>query len=327
MSFFKKKRLVIATIVYWFLLVYIIAALVWWFIALQQQSRQMTNLKMHQLRPDDPTYQVKAHQINFEENRKTAQYIGEGVTFLVFFLTGAIFVYFPVRRQIKLQLQQQNFMMAVTHELKTPIAVVRLNLETLQKYRLDENKQQKIIQSSLQESSRLDTLANNILLAAQLDAGAYRLSKDELDFSALTLSAANDFRNRFPERKWQIYIEPRLSLHGDDRLLQMLVNNLIENAIKYSSKEAPLTVELGKEKMNVVLKVKDQGGGIAARERKKIFEKFYRIGNEGTRTAPGTGLGLYLCKRIAKDHKAHILVSDNSPAGSIFTVVFQEQIF
>jgi two-component system, OmpR family, sensor histidine kinase CiaH len=322
MSFFKKKRLVVATIIYWFLLVYIIVALVWWFIALQQQNRQMTNLKLHQLRLDDPYYIAKADQIYFEENRKTAQYIGEGATFLVLFLTGAIFVYFPVRRQIKLQQQQQNFMMAVTHELKTPIAVIRLNLETLQKYKLDEQKQQKIIQSSLQETSRLDTLANNILVSAQLDGGAYNLSKDELNFSALTLSAANDFRSRFPERIWQINIEPELSVLGDDRLLQMLVNNLIENAVKYSLKEAPITIELRKEKIYIVLRVKDQGQGIATQERKKIFGKFYRIGNEGTRTAPGTGLGLYLCKKIANDHKAHILVSNNSPAGSIFTVVF-----
>jgi two-component system, OmpR family, sensor histidine kinase CiaH len=322
MSFFKKKRLVIATLIYWFLLVYIIVALVWWFIALQQQNRQMANLKMQQLRLDDPSYMTRVDQIYLEENRKTAQYVGEGATFLVLFLTGAIFVYFPVRRQIKLQQQQQNFMMAVTHELKTPIAVVRLDLETLQKYKLDEQKQQKIIQSSLQETNRLDTLANNILVSAQLDGGAYNLSKDELNFSALTYSAANDYRNRFPERRWLINIEPHLSVLGDDRLLQMLVNNLIENAVKYSSKEAPITIDLKKEKIHIILKVKDQGQGIAGNERKKIFGKFYRIGNEGTRTTPGTGLGLYLCKKIATDHKAQILVSDNSPAGSIFTVVF-----
>ena len=321
MSVLKKNRLVIATIVYWFLLVYIIVAVIWWFIALQQQNSQFTRLKMQQLRLDDPDYSAKAGQIKLEENRKTAQYVGEGATFLLLFLTGAVFVYFPVRRQIKLQQQQQNFMMAVTHELKTPIAVARLNMETLQKYKLDDQKQQKIILSSLQETDRLDTLANNILVSAQLDGGDYKLSKEELDFSSLTISAATDFRNRFPERKWEITIEPDLSVLGDTRLLQMMVNNLIENAVKYSLKESPIALDLRKEKMQIVLRVKDEGSGISIHERKKIFEKFYRIGNEGTRRAPGTGLGLYLCKKIATDHKAHITVSDNSPTGSIFTVI------
>jgi TM2 domain-containing membrane protein YozV len=96
MSFFKKKRLVIATLIYWFLLVYIIVALVWWFIALLQQNRQMANLKIQQLLLDDPSYMTRVDQIYREENRKTAQYVGEGATFLLLFLTGAIFVYFPV---------------------------------------------------------------------------------------------------------------------------------------------------------------------------------------------------------------------------------------
>ena len=322
MSLFKKRRLAIATTVYWVLLVYIIAGLVWWFIALQTQSRQMTSYELQELKMDDPRYEVKLNNILAEQQRKTAQYIGEGSTFLLLILVGALFVYREVRRQIRLQLQQQNFMMAVTHELKTPIAVTKLNLETLQKHKLDESKQQKIIQSALQETSRLDTLANNILIASQLEGGEYSPVKEELDLSTIVGRIFQDLRHRFPERKWQDLIEPDCKVSGDPLLLQMLVNNLAENALKYSPKEGLITIALKKEGNRIILSVKDEGPGIPDNEKKKIFNKFYRTGPEKTRSTQGTGLGLYLCRRIAADHRATIKVSDNSPIGSIFTVAF-----
>jgi two-component system sensor histidine kinase CiaH len=322
MSLFKRKRLVLATTVYWLLLAYIISLLVWWFIALQRQNRHMSMFRLQELKMDDPGYEAKLNTIRLDEDRQAAAFIGEGSTFLLVILVGAIFVYREVRRQIRLQLQQQNFMMAVTHELKTPIAVTKLNLETLQKHRLDEEKQQKIIRAALQETARLDTLANNILVASQMEGGGYIQSKEKLDFSALVQSTMEDFKLRFPERKWQIGIGPGLDILGDPQLLRMLINNLAENAIKYSPKEGVITVTLKGEGLHIILSVKDEGHGISDTEKKKIFSKFYRIGNEKTRSAQGTGLGLYLCRKIAHYHKASIRVSDNSPAGSIFMVVF-----
>jgi two-component system sensor histidine kinase CiaH len=324
MSLFKRKRLAFATTVYWLLLAYIISLLVWWFIALQTQNRQMTWYRMQELKMDDPRYEARLNAIRLDEDRRTAQFIGEGSTFLLVILVGAIFVYREVRRQIRQQLQQQNFMMAVTHELKTPIAVTKLNLETLQKHRLDEQKQQKIIRAALQETARLDALANNILVASQMEAGGYIQSKEKLDLSALLLRTMEDFKHRFPERKWEIAILPDLEILGDPQLLQMLINNLAENAIKYSPKEGLITVTLKKEGAHTILSVRDEGHGIKDHEKKKIFSKFYRIGNEKTRSAQGTGLGLYLCRKIVHDHKASIRVSDNSPGGSVFTVVFYE---
>jgi two-component system, OmpR family, sensor histidine kinase CiaH len=322
MNLFRKKRLAIATTVYWVLLAYIITGLGYWYIALQKQSRQMTAYELQELKMDDPAYESRLSAINAEADLKTAQYIGEGSTFLLLILVGAIFVYREVRRQIRLQLQQQNFMMAVTHELKTPIAVTKLNLETLQKHRLDEQRQQKIIQVALQETGRLDTLANNILIASQLEGGGYTRSKEELDLSTLVQRIVQDLRHRYPDRKWEDAIEPDCTLSGDPLLLQMLVSNLAENAIKYSPKAGLITITLRKEKGHILLQVKDEGLGIPDDEKKKIFDKFYRTGQEKTRSAQGTGLGLYLCRKIALDHKATIKVTDNSPVGSIFTVSF-----
>lgn len=319
MTMLKKKRLVIITILYWVLLVYIVAALIWWFIALEKQNFQMTDLKMTGLRLDDPYFTAKAKEITDEKDRKTAQYIGEGGFFLALIVIGAVFMYRAVRRQFTLQVQQENFMMAITHELKTPIAIAKLNLETLLKHQLDEVKRQKLIGMTLQETERLNSLASNILVSAQLEGGR-RSAREELDLSNLANNTVQGFVNRFPDRSWNVTISEGIELLGDPLLLQIMMNNLIENAIKYSPVKTPVGFSLTTEEDKVVMNVADQGPGIPPAERKKIFEKFYRIGSEQTRTAKGTGLGLYLCRKIAKDHHATVSIGENHPQGTVFTV-------
>lgn len=323
MSILRKKRLQVATIVYWVLLVYIIAALIWWFIALQQQNHQMTVFKRDELVLADPNYLQKSKEITEEEKRKRAQYIGEGSFFLFLILLGAGFVYRAVRRQLKMTLQQQNFMMAITHELKTPIAIAKLNLETMQKHKLEEARQQKLIQSTLEEANRLNILTNNILISSQLEAGGYILAEEELDFSLLAQTCVQDFRRRFPEQQITSAIADDVDISGDPLLLQILVNNLLENAVKYSPKQKPIDISLSNEQGKIILKVSDQGIGVPDKEKMKIFERFYRIGNEDVRKTKGTGLGLYLCKKIAEDHNADIRVTNNHPSGSIFAVYFR----
>ena len=103
----------------------------------------------------------------------------------------------------------------------------------------------------------------------------------------------------------------------------MMINNLLENAVKYSPKETVILAILKKEGAEVRLQIIDEGPEIPDEEKKKIFSKFYRIGNEATRKTQGTGLGLYLCSKIASDHNADILVTNNTQHGSNFTVIFK----
>jgi K+-sensing histidine kinase KdpD len=323
MSFFKTQKLAVASLVYWFLLVYMVAALLFWFIALERQNEDIANIRLNALQRDDPTYFTKAVKIEEKKRRKTTQYILEGSAFLALIVVGAAFVFRVTRRQIKLSQQQQNFMMAITHELKTPIAVTQLNLETLQKRKLDEGQQQKLITNTLQEANRLNTLCNNILLASQLDAGAYTANKQEINFTDMVEGCVDDFKNRFPGRTIKENIAEGMYLNGETLLLQMLVNNLIENALKYSPKESVVTVSVFEENNRIKFRVSDQGHSIPNDEKKKIFDKFYRIGNENTRKTKGTGLGLYLCKKIAESHNGYISVTDNQPGGSNFTASFR----
>ncbi|HEX8316589.1 MAG TPA: ATP-binding protein [Flavisolibacter sp.] len=317
-----RRKLQVATIVYWILLLYIIAALVWWSFSLLQQNREIHELKKAAVSTSSPDYSHQLAKINEQQQRGVYKYIGEAGAVLLLIFVGAVFIYRSVRRQFKLQQQQQNFVMAITHELKTPIAVSRLNLETLQKHQLEEEKRKKLIQTTLQETLRLDTLINNILISSQLEGNAYRLSKEELDFSNLIRDVLKDFAARYPHRNVHCSIQEDVELEGDAMLLKLLLSNLLENANKYSPREKAIHLLLLKTENGSCLEVADEGSGIPEEERKAVFEKFYRIGNEQTRKTQGTGLGLYICRKIVKDHGGEILIKDNLPAGSKFIVQF-----
>lgn len=313
-------------IIYWFLLAYVLAALIWWYIALSRQNNDMVSLKIQEIKKDDPRYLEKYEKIQDEKRRKTAQYIGEGSIFLLLITAGAIFVYRAANRQLKTSRQQQNFMMAITHELKTPIAVTKLNLETMQKRKLDETQQQKLLQNTLQEANRMNALCNNMLLSSQIEAGGYRMTNEEIDISELAKGCVNDFRTRFPLRTIESNIAEEIFVIGDNLLIEMAINNLIDNALKYSSKENKVQVELNKPNESVELMVKDEGPGISDSEKKHVFEKFYRVGNEATKRAKGTGLGLYLAKRIVMAHKGKIFITNNQPAGAVFTIQLRQAV-
>lgn len=322
---FRKRRLAVVTAVYWILLLYIIAALVWWFIELERQNRDMAELKTASLTSGTGAYVSELEKIRDEKRRHTTQYFMEGITFLALIMLGAGYVYRALRRQIKLQQQQQNFMMAVTHELKTPIAIAKLNLETLQKHQLEKEKVDKLIGMTLQETNRLGHLANNILVSSQLEGGRYQISKEEMDLSEFFESTIRDFRARFPDRQWTQNIAPEIDIYGDPLLISILINNLLENAYKYSPKHSTIHLKLQGDHHSATLEVLDEGPGIPDQEKKNIFQQFYRIGNEETRSAKGTGLGLHLCKKIAEDHHARIYVKDNHPKGSNFIIRFRRQ--
>ena len=323
-SIYKTKRLRFIFILYWFLLLYIIAALVWWFIALNKQNHQMADFEINELKKDHPAYINQVEKILDKEKRKTASYIGEGSVFLLMIGAGAFVIFRAVRKQFRQGQQQQQLMMAITHELKTPIAVTKLNLETLQKRKLDETQQQRLLQNTIQEANRLNDLCNNILLSSQIETGGYSITSEEINFSELVKNCVGDFITRFPKRDINSNIADEIFLQGDHLMLQMGINNLIDNALKYSAKDAAVIISLEEKDNEILLSVADEGKGIDASEKKKIFDKYYRIGNKATKEAKGTGLGLYLTKKIIQQHKASIFLKDNIPSGSIFVITFKQ---
>ena len=307
---------------FWILLTYVVAALIWWFISLERQNAQMTTLQLQQLKKDDPAYSTRTKEIQQLKKRGTTKYVAEGITFLALILTGAFFVYRSIRKQIEYAALQQNFMMAITHELKTPIATTRLSLETVLRRKLDEVQQQKLLLSALSETNRLNILTNNILLASQMEEKDFQRDHEEINLADIVETVVSDYKNRFPGRTIESTIEKDTIIEGDELLLQIALSNLIDNALKYTPKSSPVYIDLSEEPDTIELKVTDLGPGIPDMEKKRIFEKFYRSGNEATRKAKGTGLGLYLTQKIIHDHNGDIFVMDNTPHGSIFVIQF-----
>jgi two-component system, OmpR family, sensor histidine kinase CiaH len=316
----KPKKIQSIFFIYWILLAYIIAALIFWFITLNNQNIQMSELRKQGFFKNTATYTTEIEKIEGDKQRKVKQYAGEGTTFLLVILAGALFFYKAIKRQLRLSQEQQNFMMAITHELKTPIAVAKLNLETIQKRKLDEVQQQRLLHNTLQETNRLDALCNNLLISSQIEAGGYHLEKNELDFTLLVHSCADDFISRYPQRMLEKNIEKEIYINGDALLIQIAINNLLENALKYSPKELPVRIQLSLNDAVAELQVIDNGPGIKDEEKINVFKKFYRLGNEATKRARGTGLGLYLTRKIVSNHGGNIFIQNNKQGGSIFTI-------
>lgn len=310
-----KRRFGRISAVYWLLTAYMVAALVWWFIELMQLNEQL-----HAFRVGPAATPTPAAVAAEERRRNIVQYIGEGSMFLLLTLVGAAFVHRAARRRIRLDEQQRNFMMAVTHELKTPIAVIRLNLETLGRHALDEKTRSGLLADNLREADRLEDLCDKILLSSRYDAGGVRMARETLDLSALARETLGECMQRHPGRQFHSDITDGIRTTGDRLLLRLAMNNLLENAVRYSPAETCVHLSLQDGPDGSQIRVRDEGVGIPDHEKPRLFRKFHRIGKEDTRRTKGTGLGLYLTRRIAADHGGSVRVEDNHPRGSTFII-------
>jgi signal transduction histidine kinase len=316
----RKRRFALITLVYWFLLAYLVAALAWWYIELRQQNQEMYAFKKDLLRKDMPGYDLMMDRITSERKRNDAQYAGEGLMFLVLTLLGAVFVYRAARRQIRFDMMQENFLMAVTHELKTPISILRLNLETMLKFPLEEPDRRRMMQQGVMETERLNELCENILLSSRLESASQVIEHQSVDLNALIHEAADTYHQRMPSRRIIMEGNETEKISGDPLLLRLCLYNLIDNAIKYSPADTAVILQTATTLSGIRITVADEGPGIPDTEKEKIFGRFYRAGSERTRKTKGTGLGLYLSKKIAQAHGGTLRVKDNRPQGSIFVM-------
>lgn len=311
--------------VYLLLFAYIIAALIFWGMTLEKQNQHIYGLESLILQKtidsaQHPSlYRIRMDDLDHKHGMRVKQYLGEGGTFLLVILIGAGVVWTSFRRSVRLSRQQNNFMLSVTHELKSPLAAMKLNLQTLQKHNLDTEKRDMLIERCVNEANRLNDLCNNILFVSQIEGRQYVPSKEKFNLSELVEDSVSSYAARYPQR-FEEDIVPGAKINGDRIMLQMAINNLLENAIKYAP-DKPIVVKLELHAHTILLQIIDEGPGIREEEKKKVFNKFYRVGNENSRKAKGTGLGLYLTRKIVGQHKGKIAVKDNKPSGSIFEVI------
>lgn len=251
---------------------------------------------------------------------KTWMIAGEGLIFFLLLAFGFYQLKKNVAKELRLAKKEKQFLLSVTHELKTPIAAGRLFLETLKTRKLTVEQSAKIIEDALKENSRLQILSENILLATQLDEKSNHLYTEKLDISEIVQQTIARYQVLFPDHTLNHTVAKEIYAKTDLQMAHALFSNLIENAIKYSPKKTPIFIDLKALDDTCVFTVTDLGLGIAPEEKQRIFDKFYRIGNEETRKTKGTGLGLYIVKNIVKLQGGSIEVTPNAPAGTSFII-------
>ena len=226
-------------------------------------------------------------------------------------------------KAVNLTRRQSNFIDSVTHELKSPIASLKLYLQTLTMRDVGEEERLKFLEFMMDDVERLDTLINHVL-----DAGyTAQLSKEQdlesIDLEKLLRQCAQLViaRYRIPEETIEMDFEP-CRIRGERIDLTMIFRNLIDNAVKYAGTPPVVRVKLMVNNNYAVVKISDNGAGIPQDLRSKVFSRFVRIGDELQREKPGTGLGLHIVQTLLKRARGKIKISDNSleESGTVFEV-------
>lgn len=249
--------------------------------------------------------------------------LSEAAVFLLIFISSAYYLQKTIKKERKLHEQQRNFLLSVTHELKSPLASIKLYLQTILKRELEREKRESFLRNSLKDIERLDDLVENMLIATRIENRSYSFPKEKFDLSDLVTKVAERLQGHTCSTQTiSCDLEKDVFITGDKFALSLVVSNLIENAVKYSPPCGEIDVRLQQKSNIISFSVADKGIGVKDEEKLRIFDKFYRVGSEDTRKTKGTGLGLYIVKQVLDKHRALIKVKNNRPAGSIFEVTF-----
>lgn len=259
---------------------------------------------------------------NSSENQKRiiAMIVGEGSVFILILAVGLWQIKKAIQKEIELSNRQSNFLLSITHELKTPIAANKLAFQTLLKRDLDADTKTNLINNALVESVRLETLIDNLLNASRIDNKVMEPAFELENLNILINNLVENSKKLHQERNIQLLMDDNYELKIDKYMIYMVLNNILENAIKYSDIKSPIEIHVTKNLKYINIDFKDLGIGIKKSESDLIFEKFYRAGNEHTRVQNGSGLGLYLSLEFIKMHGGSINHRKNHPVGSVFTV-------
>ena len=249
-----------------------------------------------------------------------------GIIFFALIITGLILNMIFLVREIRRNEQQDAFLNAMTHELKTPIASIRLYLETLQTREVSEAKKREFYDVMLADSNRLLSTVEQVLQASRTREKDRLLNISEMEIGELLGDAARIVESRYNLANQAIILPEKnaeTKISGDRAELQIVFVNLFDNAIKYSGADAAnILVRLRNpnEKM-IEIRIKDNGIGIESSEAKRIFKRFYRATNDATQAVKGSGLGLYIVRAIIKKHRGKIYAeSKGTGNGTTFVV-------
>ena len=283
--------------------------------------------------PDDPPLldsrgylalrEEPLREMERERTRAMRRTAAQGAFMAIGVLLGLTYIYLRLNAEMELMLRQRNFVAAVTHELKTPIASLRVWIETLFARDLDAERRARAHGMMEQDLLRLTELAGNLLDAARAEAGSLDLRVEPLDLEPWLagICQAMDLRLGAGALGLKLELAKGIWVMADPKALATSVENLLSNALKYAAEPRATTVTLDGDREEAIIVVADQGHGFAAKEGHRLFQRFYRAGDEMTRLVPGTGLGLFLAREIVERHGGHLSASSRGKGmGAAFTL-------
>lgn len=305
---------------------YVVLQFGWWAYMIVSLHGQIYDLSLAELLAGplpDPEKQLAKAEMDRQLSLKVWMVLGEGTVFIGLMLLGFRAVRRAVQREFELGQQQRNFLHSVTHELKSPIAAIRLHIQTLAKRALEEDKKQRLYASALTEADRLQRLIDNVLLAARLEAGRLPMDPTLIDVAIeLRTILQRAYEPEISNGRIVLIATEGMKVKCDTEAFNSIINNLLTNALKYSPNDTPVLIQVELLGNEVVITVTDHGQGISDHEKALVLTKFYRSGQEDTRRSKGTGLGLYITAELASANKGTVRFKDNVPTGTVAEVVF-----
>lgn len=296
---------------------YLVAAFSWWGYLQLHHAKQH-----HDLQVSHAHGQVDIISIADKEYTRTTRMIWlEGGTFIVLLTVALYRLWRSFDEKLEGAKREQNLLLSMTHELKTPIAGAKLSLETLQRHSLEPVVRNQVLDRGLQDMSRLDKLVTNVLAAARLSQRGKSILQPS--FSSLDLRGLVDevFQTFSDDLQARLTLDSEVGdtiIRADAEFLRVALINLIQNALHYGDNK-PVVLKIEKAKGGLALTISDSGLGIPESESKRVFQKFYRASNVQNLLS-GTGLGLYIAKQALGAMRGSLTYSPNMPKGSIFTV-------
>jgi two-component system, OmpR family, phosphate regulon sensor histidine kinase PhoR len=265
---------------------------------------------------------INQEMLNYRLNRESSKrtmFVSETSLFFILIFVSLLYVYKSYRTELHINSLQHNFMLSISHELKTPLASIKLYLQTLLGKNLEQKQKERFANIAINEVDRLTALIENILLSVKLDE-KYDFKDEEKQLVSKSILQTLEKFKLTSSYIFKANIDDNISSRIKPDIFTIIVNNLVSNAIKYGNDEGEITINLFKNDDKMILEVSDNGPGISDDERKNIFDRFYRIGSENERKQTGTGLGLYIVSQIVKGLEGEIECLANNGKGSIFRI-------